>query len=92
MAALISYDFDIKELGDHMKSDLPSYAKPLFIRLVSEIEHTGTFKVKKGKLAEEGFNVDIINDKIYYFDIQEKNYAELTKEIYKKILAGNVRF
>ena len=36
MAALISYDFDIKELGDHMKSDLPSYAKPLFIRLVSE--------------------------------------------------------
>jgi len=44
------------------------------------------------KLTEQGFNVDIINDKIYYFDIREKNYSELTKEIYKDILNGNLRF
>ena len=92
MAAFASFDVDIKSLGEHILADLPPYAKPLFIRLVDEIEYTGTFKVKKTKLTEEGFNVDLIKDKVYYFDVKQKNYSELTMEIYKKILSGNVRF
>ena len=44
------------------------------------------------KLAEDGYNVDIINDKVYYFNVREKNYSELTKEIYKEILCGKVYF
>ena len=42
MATLASTNIDIKQLGEHIKADLPSYAKPLFIRLVTEFEHTGT--------------------------------------------------
>ena len=93
MATLTSTsNIDIKQLGDYIKADLPSYAKPLFIRLVSEFEHTGTYKAQKMKLVEEGFNVNTIKDKVYYFNIQDKNYNELTVEIYKDILNGNVRF
>ena len=43
MATITSVDVDIKKLGEHLKADLPSYAKPLFIRLVKEFEHTGNY-------------------------------------------------
>jgi solute carrier family 27 fatty acid transporter 1/4 len=33
--------FDFKDLSQKLKTDLPPYAKPLFIRLLDEIEHTG---------------------------------------------------
>ena len=92
MATLTSLSVDMKKLGEHIKADLPSYAKPIFIRLVAEFEHTGTFKAQKMKLVEEGFNMDIIKDKVFYFDNREKSYNELTKEVYKDILNGNIRF
>jgi len=44
------------------------------------------------KLVEEGYDIDVISDKVYYFDVREKNYNELTREIHKEILSGNMRF
>jgi len=41
MATLTVLNVDIKKLGDQLKADLPAYAKPMFIRLTSGIEHTG---------------------------------------------------
>jgi hypothetical protein len=32
MATLMALDVDVKKLGEQLKSDLPAYAKPLFIR------------------------------------------------------------
>ena len=115
MASLADLNVDIKKLGEQLKADLPSYAKPLFIRLVNQLEHTGksiiyiweyfcsffvyffcfvlgSFKLQKTKLAEEGYNVDKINDKIYYFDARQKNYIVLTNEIHQDILNRNHRF
>ena len=40
-AILESADFDLEKLTQKIKEDLPSYARPLFIRLIKEIEHTG---------------------------------------------------
>ena len=39
---------------NEMKTKLPSYAQPLFIRFVSSIDATGTFKFKKNALKEDG--------------------------------------
>ena len=41
MATITSTNVNMKELGEYIKADLPSYAKPLFVRLVAEFEHTG---------------------------------------------------
>ena len=38
MATLMTLDVDIKKLGDNLKADLPTYAKPLFIRLAFQIK------------------------------------------------------
>ena len=42
MATLITDSIDIKRLSEYVKANLPSYAKPLFIR-IGEVEHTGKF-------------------------------------------------
>ena len=40
-AILESTDFDLEKLAKKVNEDLPSYARPMFVRLVKEIEHTG---------------------------------------------------
>jgi hypothetical protein len=52
----------------------------------------GTFKIQKTKLAEEGYNLDLINDTVFYFDARAKNYNVLTTEIHKDILKEKIRF
>ena len=41
MAIIVDDSLDVKDLNNNIKNDLTSYAKPLFIRLVKEVEHTG---------------------------------------------------
>ena len=94
MAAIVSEnnDLDMSKLASKLSSDLPSYAMPLFVRLVKDIEHTGSFKVKKMKLVEQGFNITQFDEKAYFLDSKEKCYKELTVNIYQNIINGNMRF
>ena len=41
MATLSCLNLDVAQLCEWVKTDLPSYAKPLFIRLAAELDHTG---------------------------------------------------
>lgn len=43
MAAVIVKDFDIDKLSDHLKKNLPAYARPLFLRICKEFDYTGKF-------------------------------------------------
>ena len=86
-----SNTINMHELAQKLKLDLPAYAKPLFIRFMSQLEHTGTFKAIKSTLVQEGYNIKILTDKIYFFDNKEQNYRELTQSIYENILNCNVR-
>ena len=38
---------DLEGLLDHVTKELPSYARPLFLRMLPEVEITGTFKHRK---------------------------------------------
>jgi acyl-CoA synthetase (AMP-forming)/AMP-acid ligase II len=87
-------DIDLARLAASIKTQLPPYAKPLFVRFTAELEHTGTFKAKKNKLVEENYNVKVLDKKsesVFYFDLKEQAYAMLTHEIYENILNGNIR-
>ena len=46
-----------------MKQSLPFYARPLLLRVEPEIDVTGTFKMVKGKLSEEGYEPDKVADR-----------------------------
>ncbi|EOM76115.1 acyl-CoA synthetase [Rhodococcus rhodnii LMG 5362] len=51
------HEFDGKHLADFLGDRLPSYAVPLFVRVVESLEATSTFKSKKVELRKEGYEL-----------------------------------
>lgn len=93
MAAILDADktVDLDAVGDGVKKVLPAYARPQFIRLLSSVDMTGTFKLKKLDLQKEGYDPTQINDRLFYLSTNG-TYNELTKTIYDQIINGGVRF
>ncbi|KAM9860878.1 long-chain fatty acid transport protein 2-like [Aulostomus maculatus] len=83
-------DLDCKALYQHVKDDLPSYARPRFIRIQDVLLVTGTFKQMKAKLAEEGFNPSVIKDRLFYLE-DNKGYVPMTQETFDSIAEGRIR-
>jgi fatty-acyl-CoA synthase len=52
-------DLDGIELAETLYDKLPSYAIPLFIRVVDSLEHTSTFKSRKVDLRGQAYGSDI---------------------------------
>jgi citronellyl-CoA synthetase len=48
--------FDPEGLAAHLHQHLPPYAVPLFVRLLDEVETTGTFKYKKTELKRQAYD------------------------------------
>src|SRR3974390_1892619 len=56
MAALVvGPEFDPATLPAKLSANLAAYARPVFLRLQPEMEITGTFKLRKVDLVNEGF-------------------------------------
>ena len=41
MAAILATNIDLQGLSMHLKAQLPPYARPLFIRLIQDVDRTG---------------------------------------------------
>ncbi|CAG9773113.1 unnamed protein product [Ceutorhynchus assimilis] len=94
MAAIVDPEdkLNIKELAQGLKSKLPSYAVPVFVRVVKSVPLTGTFKLKKVGLQKEGFNVHKIEDgSLYVLYAKNSEYQPLTSNIYSDIVNGEMR-
>uniref|UniRef100_A0A1B6CWE8 long-chain-fatty-acid--CoA ligase n=1 Tax=Clastoptera arizonana TaxID=38151 RepID=A0A1B6CWE8_9HEMI len=93
MAAIVdqSGSLNLNTLAEGLKKSLPSYARPLFVRILNEVELTGTYKLKKLDLQKEGYNPTTILDKLYYFSTNGL-YELLTPELFNLIEDGKIRF
>ncbi|KYO20616.1 long-chain fatty acid transport protein 6 isoform X2 [Alligator mississippiensis] len=94
MAAIVlisDQQFDGKRLYKHVMDFLPRYAQPRFVRIMEVMKTTTTFKHQKGHLVNEGFNPEIISDPLYFLDEHVKSYIPLTKEIYRRVITGQIR-
>ncbi|KAL1919564.1 uncharacterized protein VTP21DRAFT_2257 [Calcarisporiella thermophila] len=80
---------DFKELAIYLKKKLPGYAIPQFIRPVSSIELTGTFKQRKVEYRNEGINVNKVKDPLYW--LRGDEYIPFKRDDYEAILRGSVR-
>ncbi|KZC09870.1 PREDICTED: long-chain fatty acid transport protein 4 [Dufourea novaeangliae] len=81
---------NIKEMSEGVKKTLPTYARPLFVRVLSELPMTGTFKLKKKDLQQDGFNIKKITDPVYFLD-SSGVYVKFTEQLYNDILEGRAR-
>ena len=93
MAAIVDEDnkgIDLVGLLQQLKEHLPVYARPIFLRIVDSVTVTGTFKLQKNKLREEGYDINAAKDKLLYFDVKAGKYLELDEEKYAKFTAGEM--
>lgn len=84
-------EFDSGAVFKHVENLLPSYARPLFIRIQESLDVTGTFKHQKGKLRDEGFDPNKFTDALYFYHTKEKNYVPLTVNIYEHVVSGKIK-
>jgi fatty-acyl-CoA synthase len=92
MAAIVARDgFDVGALRRVLQAKLPSYARPVFLRIVPAIELTGTFKLKKHELALEGCDPVRVRDALYVQDHSHDAYVPLDMALYQRLQAGELR-
>jgi fatty-acyl-CoA synthase len=92
MAALVADGtLDLPELHKHLARVLPSYARPLFLRIQDRIAVTATFKHQKNELMREGFDPAATDDAIYFDDPSQQAYVHLDGALFERIKAGGVR-
>jgi len=82
----------VEELYTDISKTLPTYARPVFIRLSNEIAKTGTHKFQKTSLRKESFNpTECGDDHLFYFDGKQKKYLPLDQNVYDEILNQHIR-
>lgn len=85
--------FDFEGLAQHAIGILPRYAVPIFLRVVSELETTGTMKLQKGRLRAEGVDLDKLaetNDRFYWLPPGGRKYLPFQKKEWAELKARNV--
>ncbi len=92
MAALVTTPlFDLADLPAQLKANLPSYSRPVFLRLLPEIETTGTFKQRKVELVKDGFDPATVSDPLYWLNPATAQYEPLTAAAHQAIIAGGIK-
>uniref|UniRef100_A0A2P2I1P2 Very long-chain fatty acid transport protein n=1 Tax=Hirondellea gigas TaxID=1518452 RepID=A0A2P2I1P2_9CRUS len=87
---------DLAKFLGTMKDNLPVYALPLFLRVVTAIDTTGTFKLKKLELQKEGYDMPKLlkadegegGHTFFFLDLKKSKYVPLTSGLLLNILAG----
>jgi len=91
MAALLlapGQTFDPQRFWRHVDDALPRYAAPLFVRVLPEMELTGTFKLRKVNLQEEGFDPAKVRDPVFFRDDEAEAFVPLDEALAGAIASG----
>lgn len=93
MAALVidPTKFDLAACYHWLNEHLPSYARPLFLRVRAELlDVTATFKQKKFDLVRQGYDPAQTTDQIYFNDARAQAFVAVDAKLYDAINAGRV--
>jgi fatty-acyl-CoA synthase len=91
MATMVAEEeLDLADFRRYLMNRLPAYARPLFLRIRTNLELTGTFKYSKTELVRQGF--DPVSDDVVYFDNAESGaFVRLDRALYERIKTGGIR-
>ncbi|MGB1139798.1 MAG: long-chain-acyl-CoA synthetase [Halioglobus sp.] len=79
---------DLESFSAHVRAQLPSYARPVFLRIQSDIDTTGTFKMVKGQLRKEGYDLGAVQDPLYVLKPGSDTYEPLDEAFAAEVKAG----
>jgi len=92
MAGIIcNENLDFNGLLKHCNEQLPSYAVPIFLRKLKEIDITGTFKHQKVELRKEGIDLKVVKDSIYWLSPNSKKYELFNQAVFDQIVSGKAK-
>ena len=96
MAAVYLRDGDelnneqIQKMNQCVHDQLPSYARPRFMRVQRQMSLTSTYKQQKVDLIEESFNPDKVKEPLFYYDSKHSTFKPLVDTVFEDIVAGRV--
>jgi len=95
MAAIVLHPgspFDPEVFYRQASSALPAYARPLFVRLVQEMEVTGTLKQRKVEFSRDEYDPEKVKpDPLYFRDDEAGCYVPLTADILSRLHEGSLK-
>ena len=92
MAALVMEDgFDPAAFQKHLEARLPTYARPIFVRIRDDVDMTGTFKYSKSDMAREAYDPAAIQDDLYFNHPEVQAFTRLDAALYERIQTGKFR-
>jgi len=83
---------DLDSISRHINDNLPSYARPVFIRVLKDLPTTSTFKLQKNELREQAYHLDKVQDDLLVKKPGEELYGRLDTDFYDKIVRREARF
>ena len=96
MAAIVFRDDlgepDLEAISAHVRDNLPSYAQPIFLRILKELPTTSTHKLQKNDLRDQAFHLDKTGDDLYVMRPRETVYTRLDSDYYDQIMRREVAF
>jgi fatty-acyl-CoA synthase len=82
---------ELAALRNFLSRQLPSYARPMFLRIVDSIEVTSTFKHVKADLVRQGYDPSSVPDKIYFDDPELGTFVPLDAMLFDRIQTRSLR-
>jgi len=90
-ALKVNAEFDLAAFRAEVALRLPPYARPVFLRIVSTLEATATFKPRKQELVQAGFDPGRMSDPLYFDDTRSQRYVPLDAALFAAISNGALR-
>ena len=93
MATLVAEaELDLAAFRAHLMRRLPHYARPLFLRIRTELEVTATFKYTKTALVRQGYDPAATTSAVYFNDPVRGAFIRLDQAMFQRIQAGQLQF
>lgn len=81
-------ELDLEAFSRHISDSLPAYARPVFLRIQPDIDVTGTFKMVKGDLRKQSYDLEQIEDPVYVLKPKADRYELLDAEFASTLARG----
>ena len=84
-------NLDLTQFSQFASENLPKYAIPIFVRIKEGLEFTGTHKLRKVNLKKQGYDINKINDHIYFWSSDSNRYEVFDDEKYSNLMDNTLK-
>jgi citronellyl-CoA synthetase len=83
---------DVDTFSAYVNEHLPVYARPVFLRIQPQLDTTGTFKMVKGELRKQAYDLEQVSDPLYVLKPRCDTYEPLDAEYAAILKAGEAGY